>query len=293
MADVKELRYEDKPMLEEYLSKFHHEMWAMNAGYLYGYKTGNYVTSYFFYHDTLVLLYSKGKTFYLPVPPLNPDGSKLREVLDYVFNTFPVRLCESFPESLRLWVEDSYDLAFGVEEFICHNDRARTFSGPELKKKRNSVNKFIKDYDGIEIRPYDPSWREECLILMNKWKEQFTHHRNEKLVDSVYSMGMLDNWDKIGLRFDLVIFKNQLIAYNIGYAGKSDVWYHLVLKYDRSINGLCDFGFMKMANTFGDKQYVNQGPTPYTNPGLMASKKKFGPVRSYRSYVLIPKKSKT
>lgn len=191
-------------------------------------------------------------------------------------------LCDD-PEFI---IEEETDL----KDYLYDADELRTLAGKKFQKKRNLVNKFIKEYDGRW------QYKTMCCVdeyFLEEFMKKWVKKRVEEGVDSEDTLllekdGVIDilrNCDKVTFRVGGIFIDEMLEAFTIGsYNSREQMAVISIEKGNSEIPGIYQvINQQFLINAFEEAKVVNREDDMGIE-GLRQAKESYNPIGYARKY---------
>ena len=199
--------------------------------------------------------------------------------------------------ALKLWdnpdqtIKEQEDL----KDYIYSAEQLRTLAGKKFQKKRNLVNKFMKEYEGrweyATMCCKDEYFLE---IFMKDWVKERLKEGTEKEEDLIKEKeGVLDilrNCDKVTFRVGGIFIDEKLEAFTIGSYNKREKMVVVsVEKANSEFTGIYQaINQLFLQNSYPDAEFVNREDDMGLE-GLRQAKESYNPVGYARKYLITQK----
>jgi hypothetical protein len=261
-----------------------------------------YNTQIYLEDDAALVLLKDDKGYFAAMPYCREeDLPKYFEMLMTYFHEelkSPLRIDLADEDALRV-LGLSGNPSFTVEEetdfrdYIYDAEELRTLPGKKYQKKRNLINKFMKEYEG--------RWEYKTLccvdeyfleIFMDKWVDkrlaEGVDSRDTLLVEQAGVIDILRNCDKVTFRVGGIFIDEMLEAFTIGsYNKKEQMAVISIEKGNSEIPGIYQvINQQFLLNSYEDAKYVNREDDMGIE-GLRQAKESYNPIgyaRKYRVY---------
>ena len=188
-------------------------------------------------------------------------------------------------------VEEELDL----KDYLYDAAELRTLAGKKFQKKRNLINKFMKEYEG--------RWEEKTMCCVDEYfLEEFMNEWIEKRLsegveskDTLFSekeglIELLRNCDKVTYRIGGLFIDEMLQAFTIGsYNSREKMAVISVEKGNSEIPGIYQMINQQfLLNSYEDAEVVNREDDMGIE-GLRQAKESYNPIGYARKYRVIEK----
>lgn len=266
-----------------------------------------YNTEVYLEDEAALILMKDEKGYFAAMPYCKEeDLPKYFEILRTYFREelkAPLRIDLADEDALNaLGLMDNQD--FVVEEetdfkdYLYDAEELRTLAGKKFQKKRNLVNKFMKEYEG--------RWEYKTLCCMDeyfleKFMEKWVEIKLSEGVDSKDTLiiekdGVIDilrNCDKVTFRVGGLFIDDMLEAFTIGsYNSREQMAVISIEKGNSEIPGIYQvINQQFLLNSYEDAKLVNREDDMGLE-GLRHAKESYNPVGFARKYRVIEKSNK-
>lgn len=250
-----------------------------------------------FIEDCLVMI-SDGGCFTQPhmLMPLGElDAEKLKRIIEQIIPIFKER---NWPFRVMAIDEDKIDLFESLSEYdtrFCFNNsfsdylykasKLRTLSSPRLRKKRNHINRFMRNYPHYTYNRLAAEDANDCLGLVRKWSEEKGIDIND-YQNSDYQMiaRLFDHYDALEVFGGVIRIGSEVVAFSMGSTGNHNRAYIHFEKADTNIDGAYPaINQMVLKQEFPDVTEVNR-EEDLGIPGLRKSKRSYYPTKMIKKY---------
>ncbi|MBQ8032205.1 MAG: DUF2156 domain-containing protein [Butyrivibrio sp.] len=204
---------------------------------------------------------------------------------------------EDAMEKLSLFTDPEYEVAeeTDLKDYLYNAEDLRTLPGKKFQKKRNLVNKFMKEYEG--------RWSYETMcckdeyfleIFMKKWVEDRLKDgidsRDTLLSEKEGVLDILRNCDKITFRVGGIFIDDNLEAFCIGsYNRKEKMVVVSTEKANLDIPGIYQvINQQYLLNSYEDAELVNREDDMGIE-GLRKAKESYNPIGYARKFKVVQK----
>lgn len=182
-------------------------------------------------------------------------------------------------------LEDAADYIYDAESL-------RTLKGKKYQKKRNHVNKFIKDYEGrFEYRTLNASHKNLIWNFLLEWKENhgddLQHHIE---TESKGIRSILESFTNLDASMGGVFIDGKLRAFSIGsYNTREKMAIIHIEKADHNVNGLYPYINQQfLVHEYPDALIVNREDDMGLE-GLRKAKRSYYPIKMARKFLVYEK----
>ena len=263
-----------------------------------------YDTKVYLEEEAALILMKDEKGYFAAMPYCSAeDLPKYFKILRSYFNEelkAPLRIDLADEDALNaLGLMDDPDFVIEEEtdykDYLYDAQELRTLAGKKFQKKRNLVNKFMKEYEG--------RWEYKTLCCMDeyfleKFMEKWVEIRLSEGVDSkdtliVEKDGVIDilrNCDKVTFRVGGLFIDEMLEAFTIGsYNSREQMAVISIEKANSEIPGIYQvINQQFLLNSYEDARIVNREDDMGLE-GLRHAKESYNPVGYARKYRIIEK----
>ncbi len=250
------LTLDEKPVFEMYAS----QMCVYLSSYAFApiYVWRNHFQFYWaLLHDHFCIFAKQEDDYFMPILPIPcvvGNRSYLKTVRDasqfmLKSNQNPlIARIENVPEELlSVFKNAGFDAILKEIEYIYRTEDLSDLRGNRYKRQRHAYNTFIAQYPSIKCEPYQPTDRDACHQLYERWRKS----RAEKYDDPIYQAMLEDSQSahRIGITHAeelelvgrVVRIDGELRAYTFGYELNSEMFCVLFEISDLNIKGLAQF----------------------------------------------------
>nr|WP_297763472.1 phosphatidylglycerol lysyltransferase domain-containing protein [uncultured Butyrivibrio sp.] len=263
-----------------------------------------YDTKVYLEEEAALILMKDEKGYFAAMPYCSAeDLPKYFKLLRSYFNEelkAPLRIDLADEDALNaLGLMDDPDFVIEEEtdykDYLYDAQELRTLAGKKFQKKRNLVNKFMKEYEG--------RWEYKTLCCMDeyfleKFMEKWVEIRLSEGVDSkdtliVEKDGVIDilrNCDKVTFRVGGLFIDEMLEAFTIGsYNSREQMAVISIEKANSEIPGIYQvINQQFLLNSYEDARIVNREDDMGLE-GLRHAKESYNPIGYARKYRIIEK----
>ena len=204
---------------------------------------------------------------------------------------------EDAMEKLSLFSDPEYDVVeeTDLKDYLYSAEELRTLPGKKFQKKRNLINKFMKEYEG--------RWSYETMcckdeyfleLFMNRWVDDRLkdgiESRDTLLSEKEGVLDILRNCDKITFRVGGIFIDDNLEAFCIGSYNKTEKMVVVSTEKGNSdIPGIYQvINQQYLLNSFEEAELVNREDDMGIE-GLRQAKESYNPVGYARKYKVVQK----
>ncbi len=258
-----------------------------------------YNTQIYIEDEAALILMKDDKGYFAAMPYCRED--KLPEYFELLRNYFkeelhsPLRIDLADEEALRVLglfenpeflVEEEQDL----KDYLYDAEELRTLPGKKFQKKRNLINKFMKEYEG--------RWEYKTLccvdeyfleLFMKKWVEirlsEDPESKETLILEKDGVIEILRNCDKVTFRVGGIFIDEQLEAFTIGsYNSREHMAVISIEKGNSNIPGIYQvINQQFLLNSYEDATVVNREDDMGIE-GLRHAKESYNPIGYARKY---------
>ena len=188
-------------------------------------------------------------------------------------------------------IEDEFDL----KDYLYDAEELRTLAGKKFQKKRNLVNKFMKEYDGRwkykTMCCVDEYFLEE---FMKKWVEtrlsEGVDSKDTLITEKDGVIDILRNCDKVTFRVGGIFIDEMLEAFTIGsYNSREKMAVISIEKGNSEIPGIYQvINQQFLLNSYEDAKFVNREDDMGIE-GLRQAKESYNPIGFAKKYKVYEK----
>lgn len=196
-------------------------------------------------------------------------------------------ITKAFPGEFNFYESrSSYD-------YIYESESLASLSGKKLHKKRNHVNKFIKEYEGRF--EYSPLRKEDSGAIMDfqrRWESMAADDRSRAALE--YETGaieeLFDCFDDLKIVGGKICIDGNVAAYCLGARAGKDTFDVMVEKGDYAYDGIYQAINKFFAESICDKfKFINREDDA-GDPGLRKSKLSYAPALILKKYTAVWKR---
>ena len=289
MLNFKPIRLEDKSLVEKYYGKENHYlceyyfsdiyMWsktyhtkiAEHNGYLYLKMTNSENVDYFFAPE--------GEGDFIEAVNALIDYTNKREIpllFTSIYAGMKEKLENAFPDKFSFEENrDNSDYIYLAEKLI-------NLSGKKLHKKKNHLNRFLKEYDGRwTYEDLDDDNKRDFFQYQLKWCDI----DNEFLGELGASSLALRNYNELNMKGGILKVDGEIIAVTLGSRTFEDTFVIHIEKAETHING----SYQAINNMFAsrncqDVKYIDR-EEDLGIPGLRKAKESYYPEFLPENYI--------
>lgn len=173
------------------------------------------------------------------------------------FRGIPKEYLDAFSKHFDFDYEVSEDE--GSFDYIYEADNFRFYKGKKLHKKRNNLNKFLKDFDGrFEYKTISPDNFKDVREFMIEWSEFKTE--TETLKNEEFGIQkLLDNYKNLDYKISGVYIDGKLEAFTIGNKLNPETVVIHIEKANPKIRGLYQYISQQfLVNEYPEVSWVNR-----------------------------------
>jgi len=261
------LTLKDKKLFNQFLNLAHHGLAVYAFQNLYIWK-GLFDIKWVVIEDNLCIFFKDKIGCFLYLSPLGEDKNpkvleKIFEVMDKFNKNKDISRIENIEgEDISFYEKLGFEVKIKSYDYICERSSLVNLQGNKFKSKRACFNYFIKN-NKFEYLPFSLRYKENCLKLYNRWKEQ----RKADNQDPIYR-GMLDDsfaclkvllndYQDLQLVGRIVKIGEDLKAFTFGFKLNPQTLCVLYEITDLSIKGLAQFIFRSFCEELKDYKYIN------------------------------------
>ena len=270
---LRPLTLEDKSIFETYAYQMRTQLSNYAFAPLYVWRN-HFQFYWILLHDHFCVFAKQGDDYFMPILPM-PCVVDNRSYLKTVRETYQFMLesnrnpqiarIENVPEELLpIFKNDGFRAIQKETEYVYRTEDLSELRGNRYKQQRHAYNAFIAQYPSIKCEPYQPSDRDACLQLYERWRKS----RAEKYSDPIYQ-AMLDDSQsahqigithakELGLVGRVVRVDGEISAYTFGYELNSETFCVLFEISDLNIKGLAQFIYREFCKELmGTYKWIN------------------------------------
>ncbi|GEM_PF-1491776 len=178
-----------------------------------------------------------------------------------------------------------------MDEYLYDPKRYESLAGTKFRHLRKEVQLVRSLPEPVEVLPYEPVMREECLNLLEEW-EALQGGKYGRLEDRTYTRNTLKMYDEFSRDelFGIVVRIGGKIR-SFGFAGKirEGVGSFYIGKSDLSVRGLHSFMRYELLRRMTEYERVNDSYA--LGEGMAFSKRMFRPVEMLKQYRAVIRKN--
>ncbi|NMA66412.1 MAG: DUF2156 domain-containing protein [Clostridiaceae bacterium] len=230
MTNFKPLTIEERDLFTDIFKNYQPVTSELSFSYLYMWR-GDYNLSWDIIEDYLCLV-SKSE-YYSPFAfcPIPVDGKKndlnFRKALNALEEHFAKEnltlIFGRVPEGLLADLQSVYQERIEVEfldwasDYVYEVSNLISLPGKKLRKKRNHINKFLREYGSYEYVPIDETNKNECRRIFEEWCDK-NDNCNERRVscERMACYELINNWSKLPLKGAFIKVNGNFEAFTIG-----------------------------------------------------------------------------
>lgn len=261
------------------------------------------------YYDSKYFTTEKGlfwilklKTGYFSILPMckQEDLSECFDILVRYFN-------EKLGEKLKIYIADeegALSLQLDPEKFEVQENRdyfdyvysgedLRTLKGKKLRKKKNHLNAFYREYEGrYEYRRVCCADREEILEFLDRWYTAKESDDEFNRLDEEFAgiLQVIDHCRELEYKMAAVYIDGKMQAFTLGsYSKTNDMAFIHVEKANPEFRGLYNFINQQfLIHEYPDVEWVNREDDMGLE-GLRKAKMSYRPAYLAKKYSIIQK----
>ncbi len=264
----------------------------------------NYSTRLCMEEDAAFLLMHNGEDYFSAMPYCRED--KLAENFERLKRYFnevlkkPLKIDLADEDSLKilgLMDNPDYDVIeeTDLKDYLYSAEELRTLAGKKYQKKRNLVNKFMKEYEG-RWEYQTMCCKDEYFLeeFMQRWvKERLAEGIDSEETLLVEKEGVLDilrNCDKITFRVGGIFIDEMLEAFTIGsYNDREKMIVVSIEKANSEFTGIYQvINQQFLLNSYENAEVVNREDDMGLE-GLRQAKESYNPIGYARKYKVVQK----
>lgn len=235
-------------------------------------------------------------------PPL--PGTNLKETLDECFKIMEEYNTKNnhkgtpaiyyIPEDKKKEFEiEGFETLHQNQDYVYLTEHIISMPGKSYKNKRNLKNKLIKN-NNVKIEEYNEKHQDQCLDLLNRWKEFKKNKLNTKNLEKMYAESktnefILKNYKNLSLKGIVVFVDDKIEGFTFGEELTKDMMSVTIEKTNLEIAGLPQYIYSEfIKNHWKGYKYVNAGED-WDVDYLKETKKRYKPVKELKSYMVVKK----
>ena len=258
-----------------------------------------YNTKVYFEDDAALILMKDDKGYFAAMPYCSEDKiPEYFELLKEYFNEelkSPLRIDladEDALKALGLFDDPAFEIIEenDLKDYLYDAKELRTLPGKKFQKKRNLINKFMKEYEGRweykTLCCVDEYFLEEFL---KKWYEQRVSEgvdsRDTLLYERNGIIDILRNCDKVTFRIGAIFIDERIEAFTIGsYNEREKMIVVSIEKGNSEIPGIYQMINQQfLLNSYEDAKLVNREDDMGID-GLRQAKESYNPIGFAKKY---------
>ena len=258
-----------------------------------------YNTEIYIEDEAAIILMKDDKGYFAAMPYCREE--KLPEYFGLLRNYFkeelhsPLRIDladEDALKALNLFENTDFEIEeeFDLKDYLYDAEELRTLPGKKYQKKRNLINKFMKEYEGRweykTLCCVDEYFLEE---FMKKWVEirlsEGVDSKDTLIIEKNGVIEMLRNCDKVTFRIGGIFIDEMLEAFTIGsYNSREKMAVISIEKGNSAIPGIYQvINQQFLLNSYEEAELVNREDDMGIE-GLRQAKESYNPVGYARKY---------
>ena len=294
MNEFKQIKLSDRDDFEEFLSKDPPVISELTFTNLFMWRHC-YHTLWQTWNNCLLIIMRPGDQPLFGLPPVG-HGNKIEALnflMDYLREASPdARICRVSEDFIEKHLDkDRYTIVEDRDnsDYVYLAQELAELSGNKFHKKKNHLNKFLKNYQ-FEYRRLDDELVERVLQMQEQWCELKDCLTNPNLVAedrAVYEA--LTNYDSLGITGGAILIGSKVEAFTLGERLNSDTAVIHIEKANPEIPGLytainrffCEDALLEFT-------YVNREQDLGVE-GLRKAKQSYQPHHMVKKFTLKPK----
>ncbi|NLX70809.1 MAG: DUF2156 domain-containing protein [Clostridiales bacterium] len=295
--DFKEIELSDKPVIDHYLSMGHYENSEFSFSNMFIWRYA-FNLRFTVIDDFLCVIGRLGDSFHFIFPPLGKDDGPLDQVFHkvmeyYKAQGFPI-IVKCVTNPMRKLIDEAmpgffrYERDRNNDDYIYRTYDLVNLEGRKYHRKRNHINKFLKNYE-YTYENIDDSNIEECIKAEIEWMEgkEITQSLQD---EKIAIMEALNNFHKLGLKGGALRIDGKIQAFSIGDLLNPEMALIHFEKANTDYHGsyaMINQQFAK--NCWEHIPYINR-EEDMGIPGLRKAKMSYYPVKMIEKYTAYPAK---
>lgn len=240
MLEFRAITIDDKKLIEKYYGKENFFLCEYSFVDMFIWQNA-YNTQICEYNNFLYTKMEDSGSYYFFAPFGEGDFKEaMKELFEYTkANDIPLVLI-SIPEKVKAIIEEHFPNTFEFEEnrnnmdYVYLTERLAYLKGKKLHKKKNHINRFMKEYEG--------RWEYEDLTEDNireffNYQVNWCENNNDFLGELCATSAALKNFKELNLKGGLIRLDGKIIAITLGSQPFEDMFIVNIEKADASING--------------------------------------------------------
>ena len=248
------------------------------------------------WEDCMLIIFKPEGALPFCLPPIGPGNKKkafdiLCETLQQL--TTDVKICRVSEEFVEKFVDHDHYASFfdrDNSDYVYRTLDLIQLSGRKYHKKRNLLNRFIKNYT-FEYRHLDMELVECLLDMQEKWCEiKECVDKPDLLAEDYAVYEALTHYEELDYRGGAIQINSRIEAFSIGEPLNTDTAVIHLEKANPEIPGL--YGAINQlfcTNDWSDIEYINR-EQDLGIEGLRKAKESYNPHHMVNKYTLSPKK---
>ncbi len=300
MVNFRSITLDDRELFTKIFNNTQPVSSELSFTYLYMWR-GDYNLTFDIIEDHLCMV--SNSEYYRPFAfcPIPVDGKRNDEKfkkalveLEKYFDKMNLPFCfgrveENRIEELKLAYGDRLEIEYldWASDYVYEVENLIKLSGKKLRKKRNHINQFLREYGSYEYVPIDNSNKNECRRIFEEWcaKNNFCLDRRTSC-ERIACYELLNNWDVLGVKGALIKVNERFEAFTIGEVLNSQTAVVHVEKGNSDIHGIYplinrDF----CANEWKDMKFINREEDMGIE-GLRKSKLSYNPTLMVKKFLV-------
>lgn len=247
------------------------------------------------WNDCLLIVFEPCEQTCYGLPPVGPGNKS--EALDFLIDYLAAfveapqvrKVGKTFVE--RYVNPSVYEVTADPDndDYVYLADDLISLKGNKFHRKKNHVNKFMKNYD-FSYRPLDAEIVALSLELQENWCEVRDCGENPSLMaEDMAVYEALKHYDILGFKGGAILIDSRVEAFSLGEMLNPDTAVIHIEKANPDIPGLyAAINQMFCQNAFSDALYINREQDLGLD-GLRKAKQSYNPDHMVEKFILAPK----
>ncbi|MFP4698125.1 MAG: DUF2156 domain-containing protein [Eubacteriales bacterium] len=296
----KQLRLESQKELNPILKIYATESCEYNFNTLYLWNS-LYKTNYYINDKYIIFLNKYRDKYYTMMPICSKENYKevFKTIWDYFNKELNIKLeMYGVEKDFANYINNNFNKEFVVIkerdnfDYIYNAEDLRQLEGKKYHKKRNHINRFIRDYGDKYI--YKNITKDNIIEVKNfikEWQDSNEGNIGERLQHEAIGIeNMIINFEELDLKSGGIWIDNKLEAFTIGsYANNLDQVIIHIEKANKNIRGLyAIINQLFLNNEYPKVKTVNR-EDDLGITGIRKAKRSYHPMRFVEKYKIIEK----
>ncbi len=293
--DLEELSLENIDKFLSYLTIRRIESCEFGLTTLFLWKNRNH--QHIYYHPNYIIMFGHFNDHCFSQMPLCKEEyfqeafEKAVDLFENLEENFVMYSVDStFAEFVKEMYSDQYEVSTNrnYSDYIYDADKMRNLPGKKLRKKRNHINAFLRDYeDQYTYRLLTEEDRDEINLFLEKWTDNHDHMTKQVDHEIEGIDYIIDHLEILGAKAIGIYINNVLEAMSIASTinNEEEVIIH-VEKANTDIRGLYPFLSQLVLQEFYPKAKIVNREEDLGIEGLRKSKLSYEPIRLEDKYTI-------